>query len=770
MSQLLGKTQRQPFAIGGQVNDLKLSLGYKPMRVERSIYTKTILMVLSMLAAGIVFVYIPSISADSAANYMDRKASMALWLIFCYVLYAIWAFFIEKFYVDNYSEHLRYKDISLEFSNLDPSLRSEAEIFSKFYKLSGAKVKEISLIYNLTEYFKLKNELKRIEERKEDAKKNWLLQKKKDELESFKASFRDHPEKYFTGKGFVTFQNYKYAELFKQMYQQAYRKPVFKLFKRKPTKSTRDKFQEAVQTIINEKRQQGDENTKRSTILSSDTSLQPSSQAIKVIKQRPENDSIVYSLWKFMFESKLTAEQQKNLALMKPTLGENFKLKRTIDPKLINFNFSGKNEITNRNQIVYFVVLFVILPAIAYLLSFSVSKHQLMASVERKESALETIHRLVLTVLISLVDQLGYLLIEVFFYQARFVKASQMFHYSLTYYSFFNLIAIIIIPNLALKQAFTDFRLLTKTLSVAVLNKKYASVIFSNYLKLVFSALNFKLVKPFLINRLILKRHKRTGESSNIIFGISFLITSTFYVAFFGTINPSVFVLFTIALVCLYFWDCRLFRKMKTDSCESKTKKYQVLNDETTGLPILKRYDLVKLPVTIFSTALNILVVGTLIVSCFGYYGIGFEIDQAQQKKHNFFSKIKNFFVPKNKSGDRKTTGSFLSYLELLWTGRIFKKPQAIEIKPDIFIIFWNILAQLYSDVRLLIVLGVYLVYVAVYFHFNNNDSFINRVQKNIWKRQKRVENVNFEGKSFRDANPAYEILDAKSKSTVSEV
>ena len=374
-----------------------------------------------------------------------------------------------------------------------------------------------------------------------------------------------------------------------------------------------------------------------------------------------------------------------------------------------------------------------------------------MKLTDTKETALDVIHKIVLTIFVSLIDQLGYLLIEVFFYQTRFVKASQMFHYSLTYYSFFNLISVIIVPNLALKQAFTDFRLTTTTLSAAALNHKYNSVIFSNYVKLVFSALNFKLIKPFLTKSLLQKRHQRTGQNSNIIFGISFLITSTFY-------------------ACLYFWDRILFSKMRTKPGQVKAEKLQSAKDEIRGLPILKRYDLVKLPVTIFFTALNILVVGTLIVSCFGYYGIGFEIDQTQQEKQSFFGKIKSFFTPSNSSGESSTKRTFFSYLELVFSGKIFEKPQNIEIKPSTFRIFWNILTQLFADRLLLAILLVYLVYVAIFISLNNNDAVINRVQKLIWKRQKKVENVNFEGKSFREANPAYEILDTIPSNSESEV
>jgi hypothetical protein len=673
-------------------------------------------MVLAVMTAGIVLVYIPSTTADKVAIYMDRKSAMALWLVFCYAVYAIWAFFIEKFYVEHYSEHLRYKDISLEFASLDPSLRSEAEIFAKFYKFSCGKVKEISLIYNLADYFKLKNELKSIEERKDDAKRNWLLQKKREELETFQTNFKSHPEKYFTGRGFVTFQNYKYAELFKLMYHQAYRRSFLNLFSRSSNKSARQKFQSAIHTVIKDKRQEGKERAEGAIKDKQQSTIQPPTQPPTIIKTSPESESILSSLWKFMFENKLTAEQKRNLALMKPTFGEGFKLRRTIDPELINFNFSGKAEISRLHNIFYFIVLFIVLPAIAYLLSFSVAKHQLLASIESHESAIETFHRIVLAIMISLLDQVGYLLIEVFFYQTRFIKASQMFHYLLSYYSFFNLIAVIIVPNLAFKQAFNEVKPLISSLSAAALNKKYSSVILTNYFKLIFSALNFKLIKPILVNKLIFKRHKRVAVSSNIIFGISFLITSTFYVAFFGTINPAVFFLFALALVCLYFWDSRNFRRIKIESGRIKNpREPKVVNDDATGLPILKRYDMAKLPVTIFTTALNILVIGTFIVSCFGYYGIGVEIDQAQKSKHGILTKIKNFFLQKNKSGDIKPKSSISSFISQLWSKETFEKAQSIDIRPDVFMIFWKIMVQLLTDVRFLMTLAVYFVHSVFY-------------------------------------------------------
>lgn len=51
-----------------------------------------------------------------------------------------------------------YQDLTLEFKNLSKNLVSEKQILEFFSKLSSENVKELSLVYDMSDYFKAKDQ------------------------------------------------------------------------------------------------------------------------------------------------------------------------------------------------------------------------------------------------------------------------------------------------------------------------------------------------------------------------------------------------------------------------------------------------------------------------------------------------------------------------------------------------------------------------------------------------------------------------------------
>lgn len=96
-----------------------------------------------------------------------------------------------------------------------------------FQALSSGNVREISLLYDLSEYFSLQHRLKELETSAKSSGESSMLSLKRemynDRLDSFKEHFRRFKKGYFLNRGFVTFTTHKVALEMKEIFKKAFR-------------------------------------------------------------------------------------------------------------------------------------------------------------------------------------------------------------------------------------------------------------------------------------------------------------------------------------------------------------------------------------------------------------------------------------------------------------------------------------------------------------------------------------------------------------------
>ena len=187
------------------------------------LYRAFLVMGILIMLCGILFIYCAERELTISKHEVTKKTSMYAWILFTYTIIAVFIVLIERYHTQSYSHIQTYKDATLAFSHLSPLLKDEDQIMAAFKELSDDRILEISLIYNLTDFFRLESELDVLKKKANGTEEiaETIAQKEK-ELQAFKEHFSKNKRAYFTGKGFVTFQNFKRAKLFKDLYNKVY--------------------------------------------------------------------------------------------------------------------------------------------------------------------------------------------------------------------------------------------------------------------------------------------------------------------------------------------------------------------------------------------------------------------------------------------------------------------------------------------------------------------------------------------------------------------
>lgn len=156
------------------------------------------------------------------------------------------------------------------FANPKTGMLKEEEIKDCLNELTGGHIKEVSLIYDLNDFIKLQKERDKLWNKIEKLKKKISALEESDEktkirlkaklsenvtkmfmkvteLSKFRDDFAANPEKHFNSRRlFVTFENFKYAKDFKDIYNQEYRVNPFSL-PMKLLKKENDESQESTE-------------------------------------------------------------------------------------------------------------------------------------------------------------------------------------------------------------------------------------------------------------------------------------------------------------------------------------------------------------------------------------------------------------------------------------------------------------------------------------------------------------------------------------------
>lgn len=162
---------------------------------------------------------------------MGKSNTFFTWMVSCHAIIVGIAVICEKLFAYQFANKFFYQDLTLEFKGISHLYDTEEKVLTLFNELSSNNVKEISLIYDLNEYFSLKYKLEKIEVTSVKKAKivslgdSPQLQLAKeminDRINHFKVHFVRFKQAYFQQRGFVTFSNPKIAFEMKEIYKKA---------------------------------------------------------------------------------------------------------------------------------------------------------------------------------------------------------------------------------------------------------------------------------------------------------------------------------------------------------------------------------------------------------------------------------------------------------------------------------------------------------------------------------------------------------------------
>jgi hypothetical protein len=214
-------------------------------------------------------------------------------------------------------------------------------------------------------------------------------------------------------------------------------------------------------------------------------------------------------------------------------------------------------------------------------------------------------------------DNLAMTFIALIFNKSRFLNISNQYKFTYSFYCIYNVFSGLLIPNFAMEKAFELHTQglgheIRKTTAIYLIDGLY-----SNFHNLIFSAANYKILQPMVVQRLrnyarkipkwiknyregkkkitdveipkdensstfnLISEMKRIKEETlkmqieqetendAIVFGLSFMTNCFFNVCFYGLLTPSVFLYLMPAYICFIGFDYLKF-KMKDQSLLDK--------------------------------------------------------------------------------------------------------------------------------------------------------------------------------------------------------
>ena len=213
------------------------------------------------------------------------------------------------------------------------------------------------------------------------------------------------------------------------------------------------------------------------------------------------------------------------------------------------------------------------------------------------------------------------------------------------------------------------------------------------------------------------------------------MINCIFQISFYSTITTDVHLYYFFYI--LIFFAIDLFLEKKKILKEKKN--------------LFKKKN--KLPITIFTNALIILIFGIFPVCCLGYYGLSHSfLELMKEPEENnsilnlIFEKILIIF---------KFFGGFFNISPTNEYERGFYYMFLLYIKN----IIANFIYLLLTDINFSLSFMSYAIFNIIFIRYYTNEKFLSRVQADKWAKEKTIENIKFVGLSFREINPAYKLM-----------
>lgn len=450
--------------------------------------------------------------------------------------------------------------------------------------MTDGHVKEVSLVYDLNEFADMEKERDKYWNKIEKLKKKISVMKDADEetktrlkkkqtqnlvkmitkvteMKKFRKDFDKNPENFFVSRRlFVTFENFKYAKEFKDLYNLEYKTSPFQLpigflngeentekeeqAKVKKEDPVRDysgskgklerdqekyvdvekkliyrgsvnskgidpqmlkKLAEKQKNMSNEENEDDsdysenkEEEVQRKNLQQRFLSERPSDHSKRVDRERRQGRHSNMTKF-YMRENEGTMEYKRRR--MREIFGGSLVVARSIEPKYINWDFDSDVHLGKLEAAAYFVLILVFMPCVCFYLNMKFFDLDISQQIDQEPGAYIGIMKIIWLISVIIWDNLAMTLTTMVFSKSRFLMVSSLYKFTYSFFCLYGVFSGILMPNFAMLKSFQK-RLgdmeqdAAKELAIYLVDGLYM-----NFKMLIFSAVNFKIFQPFLVHR-----------------------------------------------------------------------------------------------------------------------------------------------------------------------------------------------------------------------------------------------------------------------------
>lgn len=418
-------------------------------------------------------------------------------------------------------------------------------------------------------------------------------------------------------------------------------------------------------------------------------------------------------------------------------------------------------------------------------------------------------------VIVLIYDQVIYFLISFLFHKSKFLDFGNLYTLSYSFNIIYCMLSGIILPNFAMQNSFMEISSSISIKASKILANYLINGLYFNFITLIISAAQFKLIQPFVLKYLIEKLKKNSkknksnsfnflgefeklkklstdlktqerSQNTSFIFSLAFSTNCVFCVSFYGLLIPKVFVYILPAYFILILVDYYCTRKTNKSkdlknilnqikSFENSPDKIQkefelydsVLEQKKIGQQLVNIFELNKIkrklskieqiPNTIYLNFVNILVFFSFPVILMGYFGMTSQFEYFLTYHESFYEQNTPSLIQRLHGYISKTVKKLFIEEKIMNIEEMFE-----GILKNIWSILKNTIIAIKSDNYLIYAFYVYLSFCLFQFFFYRIETFQRRTRRSS-KLNKSISNISHD-KGYRNLNPAYQIIQTQSE------
>ena len=487
-----------------------------------------------------------------------------VWITVIHILILYFAYKTEKFYTRMFQKKQLIQHLTLEFTHIPLSMNQESSVENFFNELSMKSVEEVSLVYDMSDLYKTEIELRSVSDSLKQLnkdgksgtrqykefcwKRNGLIEEQVDNCTAIKSN----PKKYFKGKGFVTFKTYKGALVVIDTWKKA-----LKSLK----EQSRDKSANPIandntgdnKALPKKNKLQGIVN--RNII---DRTIPEDTASDMLSKQKAPTQSKKSFLTQFLLRAKVNPQDEKRVEYLLECVDPNFKIKRAQRVEDIHWNFEEKKKPAKWSQLFFIVSLFTFIPFLTYPPSVWAAKCSGETTLGIDTSLYPVLISNALIGLCVVIDMIAYSLIEKFYTEDRFYKASTLVFYKFISQNIYKISSNLYYQLFGWVVGYDEMQTDSDTEDTKL--KMAKGLIATTYMTITFVVIGQLITQgfvPILLHKLAKLKEPRLH---NITFGLSTILIQIFHLGFYTPFQPNSIFTVVLYMGVLYKMESYMFR------------------------------------------------------------------------------------------------------------------------------------------------------------------------------------------------------------------